>query len=60
MHIVAHEATPILGTTPRKKPRRPFVCHICFAVDTIVGDATGELFLTACMSTLMTYRFRSS
>lgn len=57
MHIVAHDATPILGMTPRKNPRRPFACHICFAVDIIVGVATDEVFLTACMSTLMTCCF---
>lgn len=57
MHIVAQDATPILGTTPRKNPRTPFVCHICFAVDTMEGFATGELFLTACMSTLITCWF---
>lgn len=56
MHIVAHEATPILGITPRKNPRSPFSFQISLAVEIIVGFGPDDeaLALIACMSTLMT------
>ena len=55
MQIVAHEATPIRGTTPRKKPFNPDVLQMYLAVLTIVRDSglDGPAF-SDCISILST------
>lgn len=61
MHIVAHAATPIRGTTPRKRPRRPDFLTMCLNVESMVADLgrVGSCFMD-CISTRRTYCMSSS
>ena len=56
MHIVAHAATPIRGTTPLNRPLTPESRKMCFMVDTIVAFAglVGSAFID-CISTRKTW-----
>lgn len=55
MQIVAQAATPILGTTPLKKPNGPEVAKIRLAADAILGfDEISWPEASDCISTRRT------
>jgi hypothetical protein len=55
IQIVAHAATPMRGTMPRKKPKGPELARMRFAADAMVGfDDTSLPDTSDCISTRRT------